>query len=361
MFVTVGAVVASRRPENSIGWIFCTAGFLLSAAVLASAYVTYALYISPGQPPGVEYAAWFAGSIPLPALFLTATLLFLLFPNGRFLSPEWRFVAGVAVVGCVMTALGDGLGRDTAGTDLGSIRNPFAIGGSVGDFLLMLEGVGATLTILSALASVTSSFARWVRARGQERQQLKWFAYAAAMMIGGFLLAFMFGSSELMWDLGFLVGFVGFALLPLTTAIAILKYRPYDIDRIINRTLVYASLTVTLGAVYFGGIVMVQRVFVVLTGERSTLAVVASTLLIAALFNPLRKRIQSFIDRRFYRRKYDAAKTLAGFSANLRDETNLEALKSELIGVVGELMQPAYASLWLRTPTEAGRSGESSG
>jgi hypothetical protein len=144
---------------------------------------------------------------------------------------------------------------------------------------------------------------------------------------------------------------LSFAGVPVAVGIAILRYRLYEIDILINRTLVYGSLTATLVAIYFGGIVVLQRLLVVLTGERSTLAVVASTLLIAALFNPLRRRIQSFIDRRFYRRKYDARKTLEVFSAKLRDETDLEALNSELVGVVRETMQPKHLALWLRPDT----------
>jgi MFS family permease len=186
-------------------------------------------------------------------------------------------------------------------------------------------------------------FARWVRARGQERQQLKWFAYAAVVMISGFLLAFVpsdYPSLEVLWDIGMLVGIVGFAFLPIATAIAILKYRLYDIDVVINRTLVYGSLTALLALVYFGGVTATQTIFQTLTGQerQSQLAIVISTLVIAALFNPLRRAIQGFIDRRFYRRKYDARKTLESFSAKLRDETDLEALNAELVEVVKETM-----------------------
>jgi hypothetical protein len=152
---------------------------------------------------------------------------------------------------------------------------------------------------------------------------------------------------------------LSFAAIPVAIGFAVLRYRLYDIDVIINRTLVYGSLTLTLVALYFGGVVMSQRVFVVLTGQKSTLAVVASTLLIAALFHPLRRRIQFFIDRRFYRSKYDARKTLESFSVKLRDETNLEALNHELVGVVRETMQPAHVSVWLRPVAEMERSRES--
>jgi hypothetical protein len=147
-------------------------------------------------------------------------------------------------------------------------------------------------------------------------------------------------------------------LIPLSIGVAVLRSHLFDIDILINRTLVYGSLTATLLALYFGGIVLLQRLFVVLTGERSTLAVVASTLVIAVLFNPLRRRIQTFIDKRFYRRKYDARKTLETFSSKLRDETDLEALYDDLVGVVRETMQPAHASLWLRPDTDAKVSGQ---
>jgi hypothetical protein len=356
MFVTVGAFVASRRSENPIGWIFCAEGLLLSIAISASAYSTYALYASPAPLPGVEYAAWVAGWIPLPTLFLAATLSFLLFPDGRVLSPEWNFVAGVAIIGCVMAALGEALGRSvvTSTGHSNSIANPVAIGGEVGNVLLTLGGFGSVLLMFSCLASITSSLARWFWARGQERQQLKWFTYAAATMIGGFLSAITIGSTiEFMWDVGILVGIVGFALLPIATAIAILKYRLYDIDRIINRTLVYGSLTAMLAGIYFGGVTVTQTLFRTLTDQHELpqLVVVASTLVIAALFNPLRRRIQSIIDRSFYRRRYDARKTLEGFAAKLRDETDLEALRGDLVGVVRETMQPTHVSLWLGPDT----------
>ena len=193
------------------------------------------------------------------------------------------------------------------------------------------------------------------RTRGVERQQIKWFAYAAFVLAAGAVVSWVIsdavGAGWLRWDVGFVTTMVGLAGLPVAMSIAILRYRLYDIDRIINRTLVYGSLTAMLVALYFGAIVMLERVFVLLTGQGSTLAVVAATLLIAALFNPLRGRIQALIDRSFYRRKYDATKTLQGFSMKLRDETDLEALRGDLLGVVTETMQPAHVSLWLRPET----------
>ena len=227
--------------------------------------------------------------------------------------------------------------------------------------------LGMTLLLTSSLAALFSLIVRLHRARGDERQQIKWFLYAAvpAGVCLSLVLLPYYGlptSLELpvfnaalqryvSWDFLMYILYVAvFALLvvPVFTYIAILKYRLYDIDVVINRTLVYGSLTATLVVLYFGGIVVLQRVFVLLTGQQSTLAVVASTILIAALFMPLRRRIQSFIDRRFYRRKYDAAKTIEEFSMKLRNETDLESLSDELVGVVRQTMQPAHVSLWLR-------------
>jgi hypothetical protein len=192
-------------------------------------------------------------------------------------------------------------------------------------------------------------------ARGIERQQIKWLLFASAIFfVGNVLKNTVFSPlGGVSWGLlvGYLLVAVGGLGGPIAMGIAILRYRLYEIDTLINRTLVYGSLTAMLVALYFVGIVVLQRVFVLLTSEKSTLAVVASTLLIAALFNPLRRRIQSFIDRRFYRRKYDAAKTLEAFSMKLRDETDLEALRGDLVGVVRETMQPAHVSLWLRRDT----------
>jgi len=229
---------------------------------------------------------------------------------------------------------------------LRDIYNPYGVEGlpNVGN---LVQIVVFTLIFVSAV----SLFVRRLRASGVERQQLKWFTYSSTLAISGVILTYTIsdaiGALWLEW-VGYLVLVVGFIGIPISMGIAVLRYRLYDIDILINRTLVYGSLTAILAALYFGAIVLLQRVFVALTGEKSTLAVVASTLVIAALFNPLRSRVQGFVDSRFYRRKYDTAKTLEAFSAKLRDETDLEALRSDLVGVVRETMQPAHVSLWLR-------------
>ena len=232
-----------------------------------------------------------------------------------------------------------------------AIDNPFGVEG-LNDFKNLIDGSLEALSYgIFGLAAVVSLFVRFRSAGRMERQQIKWFAYAGTVLLAGAILLYAGPDSlAVLWirQLGFALWMIGFVGLPVAIGIAILRYRLYEIDIIINRTLVYSSLTVTLVALYVGGIVLLQRVFVLLTGQQSTLAVVASTLAIAALFNPLRRRVQGFVDRRFYRRNYDARKTLETFSLKLRDETDLESFNNDLVGVVRETMQPAHVSLWLR-------------
>jgi hypothetical protein len=210
-----------------------------------------------------------------------------------------------------------------------------------------LGRVGIFIILVSWLFAVAAMIMRMDQARGAERQQLKWFVYSVAVLVIGFLAAFLgFGLHSVAWFLGI----AAFNFLPVAAGIAILRYRLYDIDFLINRTLVYSALTAALALVYVGSIVLLQGLFRALTGETSQLAVVASTLAIAALFVPLRRRVQAFIDRRFYRRKYDVAKTLQGFNTKLRDDVDLDSVADDLVEVVKETMQPTHVSLWLRSP-----------
>ncbi len=352
-FPTVGAVIATRRSENPIGLIFCGAGLFLVLQVFALTYADYALFARPGSLPGAQIMAWFSSWIAMPVLVLAGALLFLLFPDGRLPSRRWRYVIWMAAVGSVMVAVGVALRAGPLDTH-SSIDNPFGIGGVAGDVLWVVSIVGAMLLNVGWIASGVSLIWRWRRAGGMERQQIKWFAYAALLIAGGFAASLVFSSSRVS-SLAWLLVTLGFLSLPVAAGIAILRYRLYDIDRIINRTLVYGTLTTLLALVYFGGVVTLQYVFRALTGGESQLAVVASTLAIAALFGPLRRRIQGFIDRLFYRRRYDAAKVLAAFSARLKDETDLDELSEDLTSMVRETLQPAHVSLWLRSPTGVSR------
>jgi len=352
-FSLVGAVVGSRRPENPIGWLFCAIGVFAAIVLLSSEYAAYALVAQPDSLPGGLAMVWIRAWVWVPYVGLFV-LLFLVFPEGWPQSRALRWFASlvlfVIAYGTVLAAFSPGP-IDAIG---GAVDNPLgmeALGGvGTNSAVGPLESVLYVLGIVAA----ASLFGRMRRARGVQRQQIKWFTYATVVLVGGVVLSFTVSEATgVSWlgEIGFVLRMVGLAGLPMAIGIAVLRYRLYNIDQIINRTLVYSSLTAMLAALYFVGIVVLQRVFVALTGQESTLAVVASTLLIAASFTPLRQLIQGFIDRRFYRSNYDARKTMETFSATLRNETNLDAVSDDLVGVVRETMQPEHVSLWWRRDT----------
>jgi hypothetical protein len=347
-FSTVGAIVASRRPENPVGWLLCLYGLAQGIYHFSAQYAIYALLAQPDSLPAGEAFAWVYSWL-LPIIIGLSVFLILLFPTGRLPSRRWRWVTWPTVAFILVVAVSDAFSPGPVG-GLGPIRNPLGIEGFSN--LVYNSILFNVVPLVLLVAAASSVFVRSRRTIGVERQQIKWFAYAAAATVIGLVLAYGIpGMMDVpLWfeRIGYAILLVLIPAIPISIGIAILRYRLYDIDILINRTLVYGTLTATLVGVYFGGIVVLQRVFVLLTGQRYTLAVVASTLAIAALFNPLRRRIQSFVDRRFYRRKYDARKTLETFSAKLRDETDLQTLNNELVGVVRETLQPAHVSLWLR-------------
>jgi hypothetical protein len=350
---TAGAIISSRLPGNAVGWIFLAIGVLLGLLFAVGAYADLAIDMGYDSLPGGWIAAWIGTWIFIPAAFGLPMFLLLLFPDGRFISRGWRLAGWVLGATVIFAAASKALvpGRIPPGLD-----NPLAPSGVAGEVFRVLDSVTDALALPAFALAVAGLAVRLRRSRGVERQQLKWFTYCAALVGAGFGMGvFITGP---VGGLAFLVGLLALAGLPVAAGIAILRYRLYDIDVIVNRTLVYGSLTVSLVALYIASVVSLQYVFRILTGGGSQLAIVASTLVIAALFNSLRRRIQSFIDRRFYRKKYDAAKTLEEFSAKLRDETDLEQLNSELLSVAQATMQPEHVSLWLRTDSEAGRGGE---
>src|SRR5215210_5602155 len=350
-YSTVGAIVASRLPESPIGWLFCAIGLCFGFVHFSAEYVEYALLAPSRSLPGGEAFAWLSSWIWVGGLGLVV-FLDLLFPNGRLPSARWRWFARFTAIAllpaAILAALSPGLITSS------TLHNPLGIEGlpnaskAIEAFMYALIVVGAS-----------SMLARLRNAGTIERQQIKWFAYATVLAISGVILKnVVYPVVDVMWVwwVGLILTAVGVVSSPAAMGIAIFRYRLYQIDTLINRTLVYAPLTALLVVLYFVVIVVLQSLFVVLVGEQSTLAVVASTLLIAVLFTPLRRRIQAFIDRRFYRKKYDARKTLEAFSATLRDETDLDALSDDLVGVVQETMQPAHVSLWLRPNRESEHS-----
>jgi hypothetical protein len=349
--VTVGAIVASRRPENPVGWLLCLSGVATSTSTFTSLYAIYALLAQPGSLPAGQASAWIT-AWTLPIMIGLQISYLLLFPTGRLPSRRWRWLAWLTgafvVVGVVLSAFSSGAYFGA----LGPIRNPLGIEG----FTNVYKAVLYTLAPVLHVAIAFAVFVRLRRAVGVERQQIKWFAYAVAILAIAttpYVIAVAIGAPGWFeWAANAIVTAAS-ATIPISIGIAILRYRLYDIDRLINRTLVYGALTGALALLYFGAATLTQISFGAITGQERLpqLTVVASTLLIAALFNPLRRRIQSFIDRRFYRRKYDVAKTLEGFSAKLRNETDLVTLSADLVGVIKETMQPEHVSLWLRPDT----------
>jgi len=342
-FPVVGALIAARQPRNAIGWVFLATGLGKGLDYALLGYATRALDEEPGSLPGGAFAGLIADLTWVPSLLGGTALLFLLFPDGRLLSPRWRpalwLAAAVTLAYMVGTMLKPGplyyfpaVENALGVEEIGSITGRLADG----------SGFVAIPLILAAVASLV---ARFRRSRGQERQQLKWLAYAAT------LLALSAPVQPLLDDLelaGLAISDVVFGLLicllPVAVGVAILRHRLYDVDVVINRTLVYGALTATLAGTYLGLVLLIS-----LAIGQSDVAIAGSTLAVAALVRPARVRIQALVDRRFYRRRYDAALTLEAFGGRLRDELDLEALGGDLRSVVRETVQPAHVSLWLRS------------
>jgi hypothetical protein len=345
-----GLVIATHRPRNPIGWLYCSAGLCQGLGLLTGAYGAYALVTRHGALPAGTWAIWVSTWLWALGILPVGTFGFLLFPDGRLPSPHWRPVAwaiGLAI-GLFTASVAFLPGPMDTGLRL-KLANPLGIEPA-------RAVVEATYTVSGALVgiglivSVGSLVLRWRRAWGDERQQLKWVAYAAA------LLVVLESISSLLPHKVFSAAVPVVALLvPTMIGVAILKYRLYDIDRLINRTLVYGLLTVLLGVIYTGSVFGLGRLLSPATGE-SALAVAASTLAVAALFRPARRRIQAAVDRRFNRRKYNAATTIQAFSTHLREQVDLDTLSAELLTVVDQTMEPTRVSLWLR-PAPSGSSG----
>jgi hypothetical protein len=357
-FPTVGALIAAHRPRNPIGWILIAAGVSGALVLFTSEYALYSLFTDPGALPGGRLAAWvsaWAGTVAFGVVF---TYLFLLFPDGRLPSARWRPVAwaGGLALGLVMitSALNPRL-TDEAGEPVPqgaprAVDNPLGVDGA-GDLLHQIETTAIVLfVIMCVLPAVASLILRYRRSSGERRQQIKWLAYAAGMLAAGIFvvpdaLRAVWGETPAVNAVTNALEVVPVIGIPLATGVAILRYRLYDIDLVIRRTLVYGALTVTLGAAYLGSVLLIG-----LAVGRSGFAVAVSTLAVAALFRPLRGRIQAAVDRRFYRRRYDAARTLEAFGGRLRDEIDLDALATDLRGVVTDTVQPASVTLWLKGP-----------
>jgi hypothetical protein len=335
----VGAVLASRRPRHPVGWLLLGVAVALVASVLIESYVKYGLLVRPGSLPAARLLVGF--TYPPAVVWLScAGFVLLLTPTGRLPSPRWRWWARLAAAAPVVAALALVVQPDPLAPDYHG--NPLAVPALAR--LLAAPGVAAVaLVFISLLVGAGSLVGRFRRARGTERQQLRWLALAAALAAGLLLIGLVAGylskDAVVLASLTLCV-----ALLPLATGAAILRYRLYDLDRIVSRTVAYGLLTVLLG----GGYVLVVLGLGQLLGRDSSLAVAAATLAVAAIFQPARRQVQGVVERRFNRRRYDAARTIGAFSARLRDQVDLDDLRGELLAVVDQTMQPTRASLWLR-------------
>jgi hypothetical protein len=341
---TVGAVVASRRPHHPVGWLLLALGLSVVASGVATGYAKYGLLVRPGALPGAVYAAAY-NNVGLLLIAPCLGFLLLLTPTGSLPSPRWRWWARVTAAAPLVAMASSALLAFEQPYQ--SVTNPLAVPALAGP-LQVVAGVALIVTGLTILVAAWSLVVRFRHARGVERQQLRWVALAAALtavaVLGIVAVAAIGIGTALDWLLG-----VCMALLPVAIGAAILRYRLYDLDRIVSRTLAYGLLTVLLGGGYAGLVLGLGQ----LLGRDSSLVVAAATLTVAALFQPARRRVQALVDRRFNRRRYDAAQTIQAFSARLRQQVDLDTLTAELLGVVEQTMQPTSVSLWLRPSVSA--------
>lgn len=342
-FPAAGALIASRFPRSPLGWLLCIAPVLLMFGVFAGDQATV-LEVTGASDRSVAVWTWVSHVVFESGVGLMA-LLPLLVPDGRLPSRRWRPIA--ALLAAVVTMSVISLMIRPGPMIATNMRNPFGVAGAAGIADAMRAVVGVAMPMLSLLA-LASIFIRFRGSRGIERQQIKWLAYGAAAMLGFLALLVLLDALGMESGPVATLLFIPMILsIPIAMAVAMLRYRLYDVDVVINKTLVYAALTAILALSYLAVVVILQRVFGGFV-EDSDLAVAGSTLAVAAMFRPLRSRVQRFIDRRFYRNRYDVAETLEAFSGRLRDEVDLDSLRGEIVGVVRSTMQPTHASLWLK-------------
>ena len=349
--ITVATILVTRLPRNAIGWLLLVGGLLFVSTGAVSGLADYGLNVHPGSVPGAIWFAWFS-DLPVPVVLDVLVYVLLLFPTGRLVSPRWRVVAAGAVIAGVVVVVQTAVGPFSPGQYPPADQNPLAVTGSAADALAVVATISTIVLIGVLFLAMASLVLRTRRATGTERQQLKWFAadvavagpaLAIALLTSGVTDGVIGVISNAAWG----IGLISLGLMPVSIGIAVLRYRLYDIDRLISRTLAYGALAAFLAVAYVGSVLLLSALLAPLASENS-LAVAGSTLLVAALFSPVRRRFQSVVDRRFNRAKYDAAGELASLSQRLRSEVDLDGVKAEVVATVGRTLAPASASIWLR-------------
>jgi len=350
--VTVGTILVTRLPANRIGWLLLVGGLLFAVSGGVTGLADFGLNVHPGSVPGAVWLAWLSGWIGLPYIVLAVAYLPLLFPTGQLPSRRWRPVAVTGAVAMVVGSAQSAFTAFTPGTYPPTVRNPLAVGGSVGDLLSLAGTVTVIVIIAAVFLAMASLVVRYRRAVGVERQQLKWFAavvaiagpaLAIAILTSGDTSGIIAAISGATW----VIALISLALLPVAVGIAILRYRLYEIDRLISRTIGWVVVSGVLVAVFVVVILVIQAALSSVTSS-NTLAVAVSTLVVFALFQPLRRRIQTRVDRRFNRSRYDAERVVESFAGRLRDEIDLGQLTTEITAAVNHTVQPVSVSLWLR-------------
>jgi hypothetical protein len=337
-YATIGLVLTLRRPENPIGWLYAAAGLIWSLAIPADAWLDQLIAEQRPLPLAAQVAAVYGEFNWAPATVLGVTLPALLVPDGRLRSRRWRPVAALGIAAAALVVVGAGLAP--ARLEDIPIANPFGLAGPAGAVAGVLATTGTLLWAATMVASLACVVVRFRSASGVERQQLRWVAAGAVAAVAGLLAGAAVPQRTVISSILYAM----VLCIPLAVAVAVLRYRLWDLDRIISRTVAYVLLTLLLGLGYAAVVLGLGR----LLPDSSSLAVAAATLAAVAAFAPLRRRVQDLVDRRFNRRRYNAARTVEGFAARLRDQVDLDALRAELLAVVDHTMQPVGSSLWLR-------------
>ena len=351
--VTVGSVLVTRLPRHIVGWLLLGGGLTLAVSTGTGALADFGLNVHPGSIPGGIWFAIISAATGGSFIGLIAGFVPLFFPTGHLPSPRWRVVLPIAIVPTVSPVVTNLFGPLTPGTYPAGVVNPLAFGGVGGQLVATLSAISGVLGVVALVLVVVSLAVRYRRAQGIERAQLKWFAYVGLVVVPTFLVAIVASGGGASGPLAILANFAwvlalgGLALLPVTIGIAVLRYRLYEIDRLISRTIAYGVVTAILAALFVAVVLAVQTVLGPVTGS-NTVAVAGSTLLVAALFQPVRRRVQAIVDRRFNRSRSDAERTTAAFAGRLRDEFDLEQLRDETVRTVSTALQPRSVSIWLR-------------